>query len=694
MIRLKSGTMRFVYVDFLCWESLLKLWQILHEKDIDKIYYINISMALRPFMPLLSKIKGKSFDQIDWIVEGEEKIGGISLYEKIQIELNNVIEKWVAQNDIFRMIEEYSKKHGYNSVKIKEYIKTNIYPHLFRPIEIKVISQKMYGGEKCLYLLRETPFSYLLTDVLGKEKTIFYNDFISHRLPIKLRRDYYYDSHFKKEYYFDRFDCIRKNITRYLVLLLNYTINFYLGKMRGSKFRYNHKQINICVETTQKIVRLDSINDIYWFKGSGINPENICLLESVDYDHFSNIVLSSLAIKRFKIFNNPFKLIKQFLDISGGKKYLAIPILPESSYFIKAIKRLLAHFLILFGWTEAAWLCQQMINFAFRTDYWESIYSQIGSRMLWSMFDGDLDKLCKAQALERLNGFYMGSHWSNFPMCKIDNQQCYDVFFTWGSHFEKNIFNQYPFMKVFQVGYHSDHYFANRKIEALKLRDSYPDKFILSYQDNIMANDIAYSKGMQLAIYSMLNSILKLYDNVVIFLKPKRKLVLNEILRETPQLGKYIDEGRVRIFLGGTSLEKAVPAEVGMASDLVIGLGISTPASECFFAGTLSFHADFTGFLSNDFSNKGLNKVVFRDIDSLQKAIENRITGADKLTYSDYAKYYKTLDPFQDGKAYLRTGFVIKKLQEALLSGMHRDEAVKYAVKEYDNSFEHAHSLG
>ena len=48
---------------------------------------------------------------------------------------------------------------------------------------------------------------------------------------------------------------------------------------------------------------------------------------------------------------------------------------------------------------------------------------------------------------------------SNFPTFKKLNQKCCDILFTWSPHFIKNNFSNYPFKKIYSVGFPSDHYF-------------------------------------------------------------------------------------------------------------------------------------------------------------------------------------------------------------------------------------------
>ena len=239
-------------------------------------------------------------------------------------------------------------------------------------------------------------------------------------------------------------------------------------------------------------------------------------------------------------------------------------------------------------------------------------------------------------------------------------------------------------MAIYKVGYPSDHYFVDYKESAADLRNNFADKFVISLHDNIYANDISYSIDMLISIYNMLIDILKNYDNVVLLLKPKRRHYFDNILIKLPTLQEYILSNRVEVFCGETARTKAVPAEIGMASDLVVGLGISTTSAECCFAGTVSFHADLTGYVNNNFSNNTLGKVVFRDVADLELAIENQILGKG-ITIEECRELHKCLDPYQDGKAYLRVGGVLKQLQQNFELGMGRKKAIeKVELNLYD----------
>lgn len=676
-----DNNIRTIWIDLLCWGSAIKLIKILSKYSVGRVYYINIAKSFSPFLTILQKLTRKPFINVDWIVEGEETINKVSLYECIQRKLADVLDKWVHVDHLEKRNKFFCKKYSFNIDKYNAHLKEAAYAYLFRPIEITVLDERLTGTADSLFLLRKTPFCKVLKEICGKQRTYFYSTIISHRLTIENRSDYYFDLSFNKKYFSDRIVSVFHFFVSWFLDCLN-GIFFAIVKHLLSRKRFN-TQSNIGIELTQSRVRLDEIGDLFWLEDSGIQPETVYGIEFEEYDTKSIDVLENVGIKRFKYYRNPLKnswrSMKNLSSVVPG--YVTFS---KGTYCLETFPSVIKLWFPFLCWNETGWLRLQEVFYTCRTMFWVSVYRQLGLKILWSMYDGDRDKLTKAQAMERVNGLFVGSHWSNFPMYRVDNQKCLDVLFTWGEHFINNNFNRYPFMEIFQTGYPSDHYFEKRRSKAVSLRNQYAGKFILSYQDNIMANDLPYSKNMQIRVHGMLLSILKKYDDVVVFIKPKREYVFSAVIKEIPELLEYIDKGRIVTFFGETSRTKAVPAEIGMASDLVVGLGISTTAVECQFAGTLSFHADLTGFRDNEFGNKGLGKVVFRDVDSLKDAIIDVIENGTSKKFLEYKELYSTLDPFQDGNAYRRIGFVMRNLQDSLNRGLSRENTVSIAREKYD----------
>jgi len=613
-----NNNIRIIWIDLLCWGSAVKLLNILSKSSVEKIYYINIARSFCPFLSILQKLTRKPFINVDWIVEGEEAINKVSLYECIQNRLTDILDKWVNADRIVKNNKLFCEKHLFNIDKFKASLKTAAYAYFFRPVEITVLDEKVTGGADSLFLLRRTPFCNVLGEICGKERTFFYSTIFSHRLAIEDRSDYYCDSYLNKKYFSDRYSFILWNVASWILD----SINGMLFAFAKYLLPRNHikKQSNVGVELTQSRIRLDEIGDLFWLESSGIRPETVYGIELEDYDAESMEILGDLGIKRFKYHINPLKRIwRSMKNFSCARpNYVTFS---DGLYFFKAFPSVMKLWFPFLFWNETGWLRLQEVFYTCRTMFWVSVYRQLDVKILWTMYDMDRDRIAKAQAMERVNGLFVGSHWSNFPMYRVDNQKCLDVLFTWGEHFINNNFNRYPFMEIFQIGYPSDHYFEKRKSRAVSLRNQYAGKFILSYQDNLMANDLPYSKNMQIQVHEMLLSILEEYDDIVVFIIPKKEYVFNKVIKEVPEFREFIDKGRVLTFFGETNRTKAVPAEIGMASDLVVGLGISTTAAECQFAGTLGFHADLIGFRNNEFGNSGLGKIVFRDITTLKDAV-------------------------------------------------------------------------
>lgn len=672
-----------IWVDLLCLSSALKIIFLFKKIHIKEIIYINTTRCFVPFLLLLKRIIKKPIIQIDWIAEGEEKIGGTSLYELIQLKLIEVLDGWIAQKRISTKVSGYCQKYKYNSLKFNEHLKVEAYPYLFRPIEMAVLSEKISGTDNSFYVLRKTPFNNLLIELLGADKIIFYTSFIAQKTAVN-RSNYYYDSHFNKIYYHSRIDCISQTFIFWLRIVAATVLGAVLKKNIKDIRHDADNKYNIAAELIRSRFSFQEINDLWWFKGSSIDPDTLIGLEFLDYDSTSSKIINGLKIRRYRVILGPVFLVK-FVAGIFFKSDTRRPALASGAYSWRTIAVLGYLLRALIIWDEQAWIMNQQAVYLANVELWRSVYDRLGIRMLWSMFDAaDPKKIAKAQALQLLDGLHMGSHWSNYPMCRVDSQKYHDVFFTWGSHFSKLMNQRYEPLATFEVGYPLDFYFDSKRSSAQALRGRYANKFILSYQDNIVGHDLLYSYNMQFQIHKMIVNILQKYKNLVVFLKPKWRHGVETMIKDIPQLNQFIKQGRIVIFLGDTARTKAVPAEIGMASDLVVGLGLSTAAAECHFAGTISFHADFTGFKQNKFANYGEGKIVFRDICSLQNAIEEIINGKNNLRHTDYQKYYKMLDPFQDGKAYLRTGFIINRLQDAFKQGLSRREAVKKVKSEYD----------
>ncbi len=673
--------MKDIWIDLLTFNSAIKLIGLYIKHPIDKIYYINRCRYSSFIASLLKKLIKRPIVQVTDVAEGDEEIGGVSLCELIIKKCNEALQEWSEKEPAIEKAKTFCQRHNYNFTKFKEHLKREAHYHFIYLVKLQFISEKISNKNDILYLVRSSPIVKMATAFLDFKNISFYKTYLAHLAKIQNRPDYLYDPILNRKYYTDRFSFVVRHFLSWVSLLVNRVVFCLLLKRRQESVNSQKPHSNICVELIQGTTAADKPNDIYWLKNSSISPETVYGLEFREYDREARDELKKSGINLCKILRRPFQGFSAISERNlKERRYLTVDILN----LLKAAKYVLRSFLYLLFWNKNNWVRCRQDGYAYRVLVWESLYRQMGVRLVWTLHYTEADKLVKAQALELLDGLLMSSHWGLYPTQDIRMEKCCDILFTWGQYFVKNVFNKYPYLDIFITGYISDHYFEELKPQAKLLRERYKGNFVLCYQDNIPSNDSLYGRKSNTQIYKMIISLIEKNSNIVVFLKPKSKDSLSRALRDLPDLKSYIDLERIAVFLKGGPNDRIVPAQIAMASDLVIGLGLSTAAAESYFAGTVSFHADLTRLTKNEFANQGLGKIVFREIEDLESVIQNYIDGRGD-SYADYRRYYDMLDSFQDGQSYKRTGFVISQLQKAFEAGASRKEAIRIAREKYDS---------
>ena len=668
-----------VWVDLLCWESVLAIL-FSRKFRVRKIIYFQASKLFTPFLFIFQILIKVDLEQSKNFVMSEEHLGGITAYEILHNRLNSILESVSNQWTLHSKVCNFVKKNGYNLIKVREHLKEQAFYYIYRPIEMGVVSEiRSDKGNRC-FVFRRTPFSNILINEFNNDELLFYRNFFSCYFLIINRKDYYYDKVIFNSYYPGCSRMFFGEIIHWFRAFIKAVLCRVFSDHR--KILLKDQQTNIGIEQSLNKIRLDERNDIFWMEDSEIDPKSVYFLEHDRLDLVSQKVLSSFGIQRVRVNVHLWFWFEKLFKRNNGEA-VTIDVTSDIVSVFRTLWPILLASKISFRCNEGSWIDFQLASYKYRTICWQSIFKELNIKILWAMLDIDRDKLVKAQALENIGGIYTGSHWSKIELFVVLAQKTYDVFFTWGLHFVKNIYNSYPYLGVFIVGYIYDYCFIKQQKRAKSLKDSHSGKFILSYMDEVVSNDIPFSQNMQIMIYNMLISILEKNNHLCLFLKPKKKYGYDKIVEKVPQIKSFIKKGRIKVFFGGTTDTKEVPAMVGMASDLVFGLGIRTAVAECYFAGALVFNADLAGFVHNEFSNKGLNKIVFRDTNSLKEAIQEIIDNGSMGKHFEYKKYYSSLDPFQDGKAYRRIAFVLKELQGLFNEGFSREDAVRRVQERY-----------
>ncbi len=650
---------RVLWVDLLSFSSLYKIYR--SRRKVDKIVYLNMYEPFKLFINFFSRrVIGIPIMSLDFVVESDVRMEGVSLYEYIQNSLIERLNNLAKCRKISERTKVFSNNNNINHEKYLEHIKESAYLLFYRPVSVLSIAKYFQCDQNSIFFFRSNPLHEFITETNPGEH-IYFEKYQSLFSGLASKRD---------GYYFDAFADQRllKQKTKFFYKWILGLIGEFLSVFRKSDITQNNIDANIGVELIQNKFRLDKNNDIFWLKDSNINPKSVkgILMVSYDNESFKQVKNTGidLVITTEHFIKNPlrfFCLRKKLMVVKHGLKY-----------YITSLVDIVLLFINMGGNSMDSWLKFVEVQHKVRAQYWEIVYRNLGIRALWSMSDIDDEKLIKSQALENIKGIYTGSHWSNFPLYGLWNQKCYDLTFAWSQHFVDSNFKRCCNSKHQINGYVSDYLFKEATIID---KHNQHNQFVITYFDNIVGNDMPYSADMQKHIYKMLVRLLKKYNHVVLNLKPKRFSEISEISNNIPELLMFIGENRVKLFVDESG-ERIAPYSVGSNSDLTVGMGISTAAAECCFAGTVSFHADLTGFVNNDFANNALGRVVFRGVSDLELAIERQISGKGILI-EECRELHRCLDPYQDGKAYLRVGSVLRQVQQNLNLGMDGKDAIE-----------------
>lgn len=651
-----NNTRHIIWLDILCWESFIK---ILRTKSRQKkeVHFCQVSCLISPFLKLLVNLFQIELNHINNFSAADKKINEESVYQLVQESVIDFLKKTISDWLKTSYFQRVLQKHNLNSDKVSMFLQQEVACFAYRPIELKIIAAASSNNSRTFFLLN-SPLSKQIVEEFQNETVIFYKSYVSRFFLVNLRKGYLFDKKFSKKYKTLLFETAVKFAFRYLFTF----VKVFIRSLHPQAFKKDTTSKSICigVEQLQAEVRQNAVNDLFWVKESNINPAMIYHIESACLDEESSYNLDQLGVNR--VFTPPVKAIFK-IKTKGGPKWL----LPDYKIF-SWILSLNPQLFIPFFYSSETYLKKILIQkFLFLMQYWINIYSQLNMKILFSMADGGTEIPIKAQAVEKLGGGFVGGHWSNYPHPHIINQKGYDLMISWGPFFNTAFFRKgFLNKKVLFAGYPSNYCPLKLKESADKIKDIYKNKYIISFFDNIWANDIIFSKSMFIQLYNLFIDILQNRQNAILIVKPKKKEVWEEIQTDLPILKTMVEQGRIVPFWGDKNEKKVLPALVGMASDLAVGIGISTAACECYWAGTNALHADLTDIKGNLFKEQGLNEIIFTRLDNLKKKIYHHIDGEKKEWDTQVNVLYKQLDPFQDGKAYKRYGYILKTLYDSL----------------------------
>jgi hypothetical protein len=611
-----------IYLDQISIFSLSKILIKLKISEINRVYYIDktFTLGLEFFFRKIQFIDCNKFEESR--IKIENKYLHLYLWQSLTDLSNKFLSKEYLLNN-----ENFAENNNLNDVKYTEFLREKFLYQAYVPLKLYAYSKKFSKNNQTLFFIEKNALKPVF-DSLSENFFYYYN--IIFYVKIKKLNSMYFNFLYFRYFSFKIF------LLKIIYLFLSRCIK---GIFK-SKNKSTQKKIGI--DILQREINNKSITDLYWLKFSKIKKENICAISHVYWDNNSLNNLKEFNLQNLHFDSLPF-FFKDFCKI--------FTLLPFLFFYLFRAKNF------------SGWKKFHQYLYLVQSIYYKSIYKMQNISVYFSMSDVDQDKLVKAQGLELNNTLFVQSHWSNFPTFKKINQKCCDIMFAWSPHFIKNNFSNFPFKKIYSLGFPSDHYFKDIEENSNK---NYNDnsKFKISYMDNDFYNDIYFGKTISRKIMKMFIRLLEKHSNLILFLKPKSKLNFKNLKKKIPSLNKHIDNKRVKVFFGIGPNEKYNPAKLAKISNLVVGLGVSSAAAESSFSGTTSFHFDNLNLENeNNFCKKNLNKIVFNKIENLEKEISNQIV-SEKMSVAENKKLHGMLDSFQDGKTGLRTALIMDLIYE------------------------------
>lgn len=674
----KPNNLKHIYVDVLCVESALKILNSDCENLSHIFYCQKTGVGLGCVIKWILRAKtGAGIVQLNDVFLVDIFKNDINAYERIQNKtrdiLNGISDYWIDK--IF--IQEEVAKRRLNKYKLRSYFEKKAYPYLYRSIELLSIAE---SNEKPLYaaFLVKNHFATHIEEKY-KGRCFFYKNKISKYLPLEKRASCFYDD-INSRAYKSVGRGVRKIISTQWFYYLLRTVVGILCVAKSNRYSNHEYGANIGVEQVSLYVRKNEYHDLFWMRSGDVNQKDVINIEDHDQDEESIKALKGYGVRRVRV--NPslrllLKSLKNKLTRSETNNVSLITARFNFFYSNAILRIFIKNYTV--KSEEEIWLANELRFYCWRSHYWKDIYSQLDMKILWSMRDVAEDSLCRAQAIELLDGYYAGSHWSLYPLDMIVTQKMYDLYFVWGSYFAKELFkrNRVTGNHYVESGYPADFYFRNYINQAQSLRKKYKDKFVITYIDNNTGNDFQLSPIMQYEMMSVFIDLLEKNDRLQLLYKPKRKHELDVLIRDIPEMADYIKQGRIVVYVAEEHGRRVAPVLLGMASNLVVGLGINTAAAECYFSGADVIHANLAKFKGGSFITAGNDIFIFDNIEKVRNIIISKLdknTELNKDTKMLIKDIYSNLDPYVDGHSYKRIALVLNELLTLLNSGIRRAE--------------------
>ncbi|MEN6318276.1 MAG: hypothetical protein ABFD82_05925 [Syntrophaceae bacterium] len=424
-------------------------------------------------------------------------------------------------------------------------------------------------------------------------------------------------------------------------------------------------------------IDLQRRSDIVWYPESGIDSSRVLLYfawpdhQPVDKTVIQSIEKMGMDYVALNIYSCKDGNVPVWYPSSCSKKNISSLCLRPKSRVEKWIHN----------------MGEKLIN---EINYWSDFYGAFNIRLHLIVGSKDSKYIAQGIAFDRhgqRDGLMFGKERSElqWPPVAILGWYPVDVFFTWSPRAVQYLNpNVNHMLAAVSTGYPNDFAFNRKVIDAKKLKDEIKARgvdFIVSLFDNVHGPDIAHSTANMEKFYlAFLNWLLD-DPTVVVLIKSKKSSVLQRLPRVLPVLLQAESTGRclrLEDEFGRLSVDAS------FASDMSVGIGISSSIIEAAIAGCRGVHCDLTNLISHEFYQWGYEKLIYDDLDRLIVSLKGFKTGDSAYKdVGDWTPFLDKLDPFRDGSAGERMGTYLRWCLEGFDDGLNRDDVILGASEQY-----------
>ncbi len=333
------------------------------------------------------------------------------------------------------------------------------------------------------------------------------------------------------------------------------------------------------------------------------------------------------------------------------------------------------------------WIRSKIVQLRVEVNYWESFYHEFNIKIHYDEDPTGTKNVAQSMAMDNVHGIRFSKQRSenvSYPSTEIGFYP-YQIYFGWGvrtaEHLKANL-NINKFMIVSGFSYNTVD--NEKKAWANQMRNNLKKngvKFIISLFDNTFSREYHYSSKLIENLYLPILEWASTDSEIGIIIKSKKSHIFEDLKQVKEKVDELVLVGRC---LNLDDIIGRPPVDAALASDIAVGVGISSAVGEAIIHGIPGVHLDTTCQYKHAFYSVGKEQVIFDSVDKLMQSLKSYKANSNGIENLGLFKGFEDLlDPFMDGKGGERIGEYICGLLESLGGGASLSESIEKLNTKY-----------